>query len=852
MEFISNMTKLQKSYSLYPMSSSSSSLSLSSTQPSHVGAETWKIAEDTIAEILSVINPTPASEQHRKTIIEYIQALFRDSLEIKVFPVGSVPLKTYLPDGDIDFTVLSSYEAEYLEPTICGLLNYEAKHNSQILVRDAQPVPAKVRSSDNHNEVRSCSEPSPLNVSSLVKLVKCTVENMAVDISFNRVDQYIGKENLFKRSIILIKAWCFYESRILGAHYGLFATYALETMILHIINLFHSSLPSPLAVFYKFLSYYSNFNWRSYCVSINGLVLSLSLPEIVLELPIDCDEPLLDDEFLRRCREAALASTGSQQSAEPFFIKHLNILDPLNDKNNLGKSINQGTYSRIQSAIKHGLLMLEELFMQPSECIVRGLEKLFVNTIARNRRRRRADVLVPVQEYGASRSEASDSNEGNQNILTGIQYGLWFHNYGIGPSIPHFCEDAFSHPWHNWAYDEDMAFQSIDDLISLGDSPKYTHFATGSMVEGKRSSRGTGTYIPSPSPHWGRDKYFRQRWTKWDSQASSSSVDGTAPSFFDASTMVSSSSSTDVDFESGKVGMCNLLPEGFPILPGSNPIPVKICSTAWPSKDTSTTLEKIAFGAFDLALPPTNVSLPPSTKQQDSEVFVNADSVPSVDDAIATMEEQEDSRIVENEKLDLPPFELGNAEEFPCLIPKIDEPMNVVSSVDLELEKELPCEMPNAEEEEYKLLTLSFSGYYLLYYMLLDANHPSPSSKPGQHDRVNLWVLMSSNLPSGDYNFPPLVYDTREEGVLMPPLKPNHEGNPESPVPMTTEEVDVTLQFELSNDNEFPPLLANTKKNNVIPTPMKLEDRTEFPPLISPKKSRNQARGKSKSAGIIN
>ena len=43
-----------------------------------------------------------------------------------------------------------------------------------------------------------------------------------------------------------VKAWCYYESRLLGAHHGLISTYALETMVLYIFNLYHTQLHSPL------------------------------------------------------------------------------------------------------------------------------------------------------------------------------------------------------------------------------------------------------------------------------------------------------------------------------------------------------------------------------------------------------------------------------------------------------------------------------------------------------------------------------------------------------------------------------------------------------------------------------
>ena len=43
-----------------------------------------------------------------------------------------------------------------------------------------------------------------------------------------------------------VKGWCYYESRLLGAHHGLLSTYALETMVLYLLN--HHELPSPLKV----------------------------------------------------------------------------------------------------------------------------------------------------------------------------------------------------------------------------------------------------------------------------------------------------------------------------------------------------------------------------------------------------------------------------------------------------------------------------------------------------------------------------------------------------------------------------------------------------------------------------
>ena len=82
-----------------------------------------------------------------------------------------------------------------------------------------------------------------------------------------QVDRLIGKDHLFKRSIILVKAWCYYESRILGAHHGLISTYALETLVLYIFNLFHASIRGPFEVSHS--DRIGHFAWLEICTWSN-------------------------------------------------------------------------------------------------------------------------------------------------------------------------------------------------------------------------------------------------------------------------------------------------------------------------------------------------------------------------------------------------------------------------------------------------------------------------------------------------------------------------------------------------------------------------------------------------------
>ncbi|KAL8117392.1 hypothetical protein AgCh_015329 [Apium graveolens] len=232
-----------------------------------------------------------------------------------------------------------------------------------------------------------------------VKLVKCLVDNIVIDISFNQlgglstlcfleqVDRVIGKGHLFKHSIILIKAWCYYESRILGAHHGLISTYALESLILYIFHMFNSSLNGPLAALHRFLVYYSQFDWENYCISLNGPVFTSYLPDLVVHNSDSEEERVLSEEFLRNCVDMfSVSPKSSESNLRAFPKKNLNIIDPLKENNNLGRSVNRGNYFRIRSAFKFGARKLGNILRLPRDRLAEEIKNFFENTLERHGR----------------------------------------------------------------------------------------------------------------------------------------------------------------------------------------------------------------------------------------------------------------------------------------------------------------------------------------------------------------------------------------------------------------------------------------------------------------------------------
>ncbi|KAL3615707.1 hypothetical protein CASFOL_041368 [Castilleja foliolosa] len=396
----------------------------------------WLRAEERTAELIACIQPNEPSEERRNAVAEYVQRLIMKCFPCQVCLMqglenrntsayyveigwlgkygwymvctfGSVPLKTYLPDGDIDLTAFShdlNLKENWANQVRDMLQNEEKNENAEFNVKEVQYIQAE-----------------------LVKLIKCLVENIVVDISFNQVgglctlcfldevDNLINQNHLFKRSIILIKAWCYYESRILGAHHGLISTYALETLVLYIFHVFNNSFHGPLEVLYRFLEFFSNFDWDNFCVSLWGPVPISSLPDVTAEPPRkDRGGLLFSKSFLDDCSSAyAVFPGGQENNGQSFVTKHFNVIDPLRVNNNLGRSVNKGNFFRIRSAFAFGAKRLARLLECPEENLKFEVNQFFMNTWERHGSGHRPDA--PAVDSGRMRISTPDGLDDSSN-----------------------------------------------------------------------------------------------------------------------------------------------------------------------------------------------------------------------------------------------------------------------------------------------------------------------------------------------------------------------------------------------------------------------------------------------------
>ena len=93
-------------------------------------------------------------------------------------------------------------------------------------------------------DAHACCSASVMNISAS-SIVRCSRHDQSPSVVFRHLQ---------------IKAWCYYKSRVLGGHRGLLSSYALEILVLHICNIHHATINTPLEARLLFL-YTSYAHW---------------------------------------------------------------------------------------------------------------------------------------------------------------------------------------------------------------------------------------------------------------------------------------------------------------------------------------------------------------------------------------------------------------------------------------------------------------------------------------------------------------------------------------------------------------------------------------------------------------
>ena len=375
-----------------------------------------RIFGESVDRLVSCIRPDDQSITQRTRIIGFLTKLILESFpahhNIRIIPFGSVPLRCFLPAGDIDIGIFCLGE----QMSYSWL--YELQASLQHECERKQHLPGVAG-----DFKVTCVH----TIEAEVRVCKCFVDGIEVDITLNvpsgvctlgfleRIDVVIARKHLFKRSVLLIKAWCYYEARVLGGHNGLISTYALDIMVLFIINKFYKDIDGPLQVFKFFLWYYGNFDWGTYCLTLEGRQRLSMYPYWDADNVEDLESGggLIGTQQMDELTRAYGYESRSIFHDE-FPIRSFNIVDPLKKKNNVGRCISSSNARRIHNAFLFGYEKLEAVLARPGGIADAGvadaaLKRLF-STTWRFCRTQLADFHLKTNSNEAN--EASSSPRG--------------------------------------------------------------------------------------------------------------------------------------------------------------------------------------------------------------------------------------------------------------------------------------------------------------------------------------------------------------------------------------------------------------------------------------------------------
>ena len=251
--------------------------------------------------ILQVCGPHEEQVQYRSSVISLLQKSIRKSLSSLALDISLQLISCFLPDDPIKFSVVLS---KLITPSTdySAILENHFKQLADLTLRRSIHSGAMGRQVAGGADIFGFDGDSGQSRNHIIKNVKVTKHNVGiklvcnvdefidVEIVFNNrndlsmmtfideVSLLVGQNSLFKRSLMLIRTWWFYETAAyMGSsikHY--LSDYSLCVMIIAIFNQYHKQIKTPLEAMCMFLNEYAEYDGHSTAITLQGIVPFLS------------------------------------------------------------------------------------------------------------------------------------------------------------------------------------------------------------------------------------------------------------------------------------------------------------------------------------------------------------------------------------------------------------------------------------------------------------------------------------------------------------------------------------------------------------------------------------------------
>ena len=243
-----------------------------------------------ISGILSLIEPHESQRNYRASVRTYITRLVRRLYGAKVFEVGLHSLEYFLPTDPIRLSILlrrsnpPSGPSDWIPPLAEKLEHLATKDPTLIadLLSNVDDEGTEdVSQGFIEHDVKSisiqtvagiqCSIACTMDTDNSVDIMANCLNEIRLLAFFEEVAVLVGKNELFNRSLLLIRAWWRYQAHSVNGEV-LFDDWILSILVVSVFNQHHMVLFQPLQVFSVFMAEYCGLNWTEYAVTIQGIV----------------------------------------------------------------------------------------------------------------------------------------------------------------------------------------------------------------------------------------------------------------------------------------------------------------------------------------------------------------------------------------------------------------------------------------------------------------------------------------------------------------------------------------------------------------------------------------------------
>ena len=234
--------------------------------------------------LLRNIQPHESQIQYRMSAAKYLKRQLKSTISNFSYEVGFQSINCFLPADPLRVCVIvSQSQSAYWFTTVAERLKGLAEGSISPSTRYSDALDDTEEDIVMAHIVRNVNVVSEQNQTKITCMLDASLEveictNVRLDMCLftflNEFDNLVGKDHLFKRTLLLVRSWWFYESaspvNTPVRHY--LSEQTICIMLVAVFNIYSQQINSVFEAFVYFLRDFSQYDGKNHVITVQGIV----------------------------------------------------------------------------------------------------------------------------------------------------------------------------------------------------------------------------------------------------------------------------------------------------------------------------------------------------------------------------------------------------------------------------------------------------------------------------------------------------------------------------------------------------------------------------------------------------